>query len=581
MASHVRMSSILKLFYEALNKEEEKFYTLFARDRLGVYLRCAISEFDWCHYNISRIPELDYEQQEHYYILRLGVVRLIHLALDGRRSFDVPVISFPRRPELSKVVLEIASALGMIQHGRRVAQYVSMGVGLISTDQQGVFNVELPEKILNGSGHEQDVLEGFTLESRTRFKNMMQSDSIKKIEGEVEEKLFSLVRPWENHFIGYDADPLLDDYFFGIAYQNIQLQEGFDSFHYSLKFGGVRYQHYVLALTFIISNYMRHERFSEALIKKNATTRLENVLTITSDVASFTDSLREAVNYFGAAYEDFEELGVEDARTVFDVLSCGRHSLDLVSVPGSPTPLIVQCSEQGFIRCLAGSSSEPVRFMLEALRLRFPKDYDRNQCSREESLQRAIKRVLGDSFSGIYFIDNVKIKSNGRVLTDIDLIVVEKVTGIVLLCQLKHQDLYGFNLHAERIRGGRLVEQVGGWLAAVDSWLQSVGERGLRSALRLHNSIPQTRIYRMVIARHYAHQLKEVALLRKALYANWPQLLSATKVASRESAERGLAGLIERILEIPHLQSAYEYQPEGRTRWAVGDLKFSTSQSGC
>ena len=26
MTSHVRMSSILKLFYEALNKEEENFY---------------------------------------------------------------------------------------------------------------------------------------------------------------------------------------------------------------------------------------------------------------------------------------------------------------------------------------------------------------------------------------------------------------------------------------------------------------------------------------------------------------------------------------------------------------------------
>lgn len=573
------MSSVLKNFFEALNNEEAKIIPLLAGDRLGVYLRCALSELDWYHYNITKALEPSDERQEHYYVLQLGVVRLIHLALSSRQSFDVPVVSFPRRPELSKFVLEIASALGMIQHGRRVAQYVSMGVGFISDVGRGEFSVKLPEKLVNGSGHEKDVLEGFTLESRMRFNNLMHMESIKKLETEVEEKLSALVRPWETHFIGYDADPLLDDYFFGLAYQSIQLQEGFDSFHYSLKFGGVRYQHYVLALTFVLSNYIRHERFAEALVRKNASTRLENILTITSDVGPFIADLREAVNYFGSAYEDFEELGVDDARTVFDVLSCGRHSLDLVSAPGSPTPLIVQCSDRGFIRCLSGARSEPVRFMLEALRLRFPTDYDRNQCSREASLQKAVKRILGNSFNGLDFVDNIKIRSKGKILTDIDLVVIEKATGIVLLCQLKHQDIYGFNLHAERTRGGRLVEQVQGWLAAVDGWLKNIGQEELRSALRVRNNTTRLQPYRLVIAKHYAHQLKEIAVLRQALYANWPQLLLATELESRESTRHGLIGLVRRLMEIPELQSAYEHQPEGRTKWTVGDLTFSTFQA--
>ncbi|ENO80991.1 hypothetical protein B447_09903 [Thauera sp. 27] len=575
------MGSAVSNFFESLNKEEAKLVPRLAGDRLGIQLRCALSELDWYYYNITRTQEPTFEQQEHYYILQLGVVRLIHLALSSRPSFDVPVVSFPRRPELSKAVLELASALGMIQHGRRIAQYVAMGVGEISEGEQGEFNVMLPEKLVNSSGHEQDVLEGFTSESKKRFERLMQVEPIRKLEREVGEKLSALVRPWGTHFIGYDADPLLDDYFFGLAYHSIQLQEGFDSFHYALRFGGVRYQHYVLALTFLLSNSMRHERFAEALVNKDGSIRLENVLTITSDVEPFIADLREAVNYFGSAYDDFEELGVDEARTVFDVLSCGRHSLELVSAPGSPTPLIVQCSEQGFIRCLSGARSEPVRYMLEALRLRFQKDYDRNQCSREVSLQKAVKRILGASFNGLEFIENLKVKSDGKMLTDIDLVVIERITGIILLCQLKHQDLYGFNLHAERTRGGRLVEQVDGWLQTVDSWLQSVGQEGFRGALRLRATIPDLQIYRMVIARHYAHQLKDIALLRKALYANWPQLLLATEIASRESAERGLIELVERIVEIPNLQSAYEHQPESRAKWTVGGLTFSTFQAGC
>lgn len=453
------MSSAISNFFEALNKEEARLAPRLAGDRLGIQLRCALSELDWHHYNITRTQEPTYEQQESYYILQLGVVRLIHLALSSRPAFDVPMVSFPRQSELSGAVLEIASALGMIQHGRRVAQYVAMGVGEISEDEQGEFNVKLPERLVNSSGHEKDVLDGFTFESRKWFERAMQAGPFRKEERKVEEKLYDLVRPWETHFIGYDADPLLDDYFFGLAYFNIQLQEGIDSFHYALRFGGVPYQHYILALTFLLSNYMRHERFAEALVRKDESIRLENVLTITSDVDSFIEDLREAVNYFGSVYEDYEELGMDDARTVFDVLSCGRHSLDLVSAPGSPIPLIVQCSDQGFIRCLAGARSEPVRFLLEALRYHFPKDYDRNQCSREGSFQRAVKRVLGKAFKGLDFHENLRVKAAGKVLTDVDLVVVEKATGIVLLCQLKHQDLYGFNLHAERIRGGRLVEQ--------------------------------------------------------------------------------------------------------------------------
>ena len=477
--------SIVHDFFNALNVEEVKFVARLAEDRLGLQLRCALSELDWICYNIQRAEEQSFEHEEHQYILQLGVTRLIYLALNARPSFDVPVVSFRRRQELSNAVVETASALGMIQHGRRVAQYVAMGVGNISRGEQGEFNVELPEKLVNESGHERDVLEGFTSESSHRFHSILQTKFGQNLESEIDEKLSALVRPWATHFIGYDADPLLDDYFFGLAYQKVQSQEGFDTFHYGLKFGGVRYQSYVLGLTFLVSNYMRHERFAEALVRKDKSIALVNILTITSDVDAFVVDLRAAVNHFGKVYDDFEELSVEGARIVFDVLSCGRHSLELVSAPGSPIPLIIQCSDQGFIRCLMGAKSEPVRFLLEALRHHFSKEYDRNQGSRESSFQRAAKRILGNAFKDLEFYENLKIKAAGKMLTDIDLVVVEKATGVVLLCQLKHQELYGFNLHAEHIRGGRLVKQAQQWLVAVDGWLEQVGPGGLRAALRL------------------------------------------------------------------------------------------------
>lgn len=573
------MTTVTSHFFDALNKEEKKLIPRLVDDHLGIDLRCALSELDWYHYNISKSQTPSDEEQKSYYILQLGVTRLVYLALTSRPSFDVPVVSFPRQPALSMAVLQAASSLGIIQHGRRIAQCTAMGIGEISADDRGEFNIKLPTKLMDNSGHEADVLERFVVESKQWFGSLMKTKSFQKLEKEVEERLSELVYPWGTHFIGYDADPLLDDYFYGLAYHHMRLQDGFDSFHYALKFGGIRYQHYMLALTFVVSTYIRHEKFSEALANKNQSTKLENVLTITSDITQFVKDLQTAVNYFGSTYEDFEELKMDDAQTVFNVLSCGRHSTDLISAPGSPMPLIVQCSDQGFIRCLAGARSEPVRYLLEALRHHFPLDYDRNQHSREGSLQKAIKRILGKAFTHLDFQDNLKVKMAGKFLTDIDLVVIEKNTGIVLLCQLKHQDLYGFNLHAEKIRGERLVGQTQEWLIAVDRWLEQIGMDGLRHSLRLGNDVPTLQVHQLVISKHFAHQLRDISSHRNTLYTNWPQLVLATEAASRKSARRGLVDLVNYLQKIPEKQSTYEYKSEEKTKWRVGDLTFTIFQS--
>ena len=573
------MRTVISDFFDALNREETKLVPRLASDRLGVYLKCALSELDLAYYHFTREGEADVYEEERFHILQLGVARLVFLALASRPSFDAPVVTFRRSAALSKEVVAISLALGMIQHGRRIAQYIALGVGEISKNDQGVFSIKLPERLIDNSGHERASLELFILQSRQRFASLMQTKSFRKLEEQVEEKLSELVYPWEDHFIGYDADPLLDDYFFGLAYHNMQLQEGFDTFHFALKFGGVCYQNYVLALTFLMSNYIRHQRFAEALIRKNESTKLENVLTITSDTDPFIADLLEAVNYFGKAFKSFEELGEEEAKTVFSVLSYGRHSLDLGSAPGAPLPPIVQCSDQGFIRCITGARSEPMRFLLEALRHHFPLDYDRNQRSREGSFQRAIKRILGEAFSKLEFRDNLKAKVNGKLLTDIDLVVVEKTTGVVLLCQLKWQDVYGFNFHAERVRGERLVDQAEDWLVAVDTWLKQVGVDGLRGNLRLGDDFPVLNIHRLVIAKHFAHQLKDTSLNHGALYATWAQLLLATEVVSRDHVQPGLVDLINQVREIPVIQSTYEHQHEEKAVWKVGDIVFETFQA--
>jgi hypothetical protein len=537
-----------------------------------------VNELNSVHYELTRRQELTFDEYEAYYILQVGITRYIYLSFASRPSFDVPVVLFPRDPELAKDIMEIVSALGMIQHGRRVAQRAAMGTGSVKVDRQGVFTIELPRTLPNDAGHEDEIRDRFVREARERFANLLNTEEGLKLGGAVKRGLTELVRPWAIHFIGYDADPLLDDYFFGLAMHQIQLEEGYDSFHSSVRFGGIPYQAYVLALTFVIACYIRHEAFAEALVANNSTIELGNVLTITSDVDGFVADMREAVNHFGVGYESFREIDMAEARAVFDVLSCGRHSAELASAPGSPLPIIVQCSGTGFIHCPAGARSEPLRFLLESLRYHHPEDYDRNQATRERALQEAVRRVLGQLFGGLEFRGNIRARSGGRLHTDIDLVVAERSSGIVLLCQLKHQDPYGSSIHAERTRGDRLVTQTRLWLAAVDLWLDEIGMDGLREALRLDFPLSRDRVHSLVVARHFAHPLKDVALRSGALYATMPQLLAAASAARPVGTPQDLAVLVGRLKEIPTIQSTYQHQRELHTNWQIGDLRFVTRQ---
>jgi hypothetical protein len=572
------MSDTINQFFAALTREEARFTSRFAEDRLGVDLRCALNELNLVHYQVTRSQELAYEGMEAYYILQVGITRLIYHSLTSLPSFDVPVVLFPRDPDLAYDVMETVTALGMIQHGRRVAQRVSMGTGAINVDENGVFTIELPSRLPNEAGHESEVRERLILEARERFAILLNTEEGVKLAEEVKHKLAELVYPWATHYIGYDADPLLDIFFFGLATRQTQMEEGYDSFHFATKFGGITYQAYVLALTFVIAHYLRHEAFAEVLVSKDRSIALENVLTITSDIDGFVADMREAVNFFGTDYESFEEIDLVQARTVFDVLSCGRHSVELVSAPGAPIPFIVQCSDEGFIHCHAGARSQPFRFLLESLRHHFPKDYDRNQGSRERSLQQAVRRILGKPFAGLDFRENIKAKVGGKLLTDIDLVVIEKQSGTILLCQLKHQDPYGTSIHAERTRGDRLVKETRTWLEAVQAWLGDIGAEGLRQTLRLDFRLQKDRIHTLVIARHFAHQLKDTASCHGALYATMTQLLAAATSVEPGGRPSELGALLDRLMEIPRFQAHYEHQPEIPTNWRIGELKFVTFQ---
>ena len=234
------MNTALKDFFDALDEQEGTFVPALAADDLGLVLKSAVGELDWYAYNLARQGEVSDEVQEQYYLMHLGVSRMIRLELEARDAFDGPAVMFQRERDRSVRVLEIVAGIGMIQHGRRVGQLVMSGRAEIERVDANRYRVTVPESLPDGAYYERSVAEHYRSIAARSLGEVFDSDSGRRMRSTVDELLRELVYPFAGDFIGYGADPRLDYYYFQVALQRLEMCEGFDSFNCAAEFGGSR-----------------------------------------------------------------------------------------------------------------------------------------------------------------------------------------------------------------------------------------------------------------------------------------------------------------------------------------------------
>lgn len=572
------MTDELREFYDRLTQEEERLAAEVAVDRTGLLMRVAINEldldFEGAHLRDAP-SEVDHERS---YIMRMGVVRIIKIAMEAHRRFEAPAITLQRDPKYSVPVLAMIGMAGTIEHGRRVAQNLFAKGGRIERSRDS-FRIILPPRLADLELHERELERYYVRNHRTIFSEGYKAIVGEKLGNEVRRLLTDLVYPFRTHFIGYEADPALDFYFFGHAYSDMLLAKGFDTFHFSTTFGGVTFSNFKLAAIFIVSVGMKHRAFVRALREKVPSIRIEDVLTVSVETAGFLESLREFINQYGQRFEGHVPVTDEDVRSVFDVLSISRSNLALLDRPGAPIPPLIQCSDDHVIRPLAGATSDEVMlFLLNALQRSFPKEYDRAQRTREGVMQRAVERVVSAALPTLEYRGNIKLRQDGKVLTDLDLVMVEPSSGQVVLVQLKHQDPYGADLATMLARTGRLNQQVSDWLRKVQSWLASASTSELRSTLRLPSGTVRPKVSLVVLTRHYAHSLRIVVNEEDATFANWNQLVAA--IARLQERRVDTLRLDDFLKELASLSVPEEidHLPEPASSWKVGSLRFTIEQ---
>lgn len=539
-------------FMSALKAEEELVRKGLSSDRMGFFPVYAMREYDFFFNRFKEIAhgDSDEEMEEMYYLLRLGLPRGLALALSVRDQYDVPTLMPVHNESLAAKARETIVRLGMIEHGRRLAVASKIGELRLRRTSQRSYEFTLPSTWVDYDRYEEAVEQHFAEQGRKRyFGEYKRSKATQGLEEELHRLAHENVFVFMDYFIGYNAHPTLDDHFFGLAYFFVSLSPGFDSFRFDLKFGGVTYIKYMLAVVYLYSLALKHEWFCRALIRKHPEIDPRNILTISAEKEGFIADFAEALNMYGSSFDGFTFTTSAELETIYKVLSARRDNIDILKPNGAPVPMLLEFSDTSVFRCLAGAQESPIQVLLNGLRHHFPDDYNANQQTREASFQRAIERVLRGGFDGLTFKQNVVLRDQGRDLTDIDLVVAEESSNTVLLFQIKAQDSYGSELNARLNRSKRFAEGSRRWVDVTKDWLSRTDIHEIRSRFGMSPSSRAPIVRLVVLSRFFAHFGFEEETPADVTYCTWSQFFNAvTKTEARHGQLRTLGTLFSLIV---------------------------------
>ncbi|TXH06305.1 MAG: hypothetical protein E6R07_00505 [Nevskiaceae bacterium] len=179
---------------------------------------------------------------------------------------------------------------------------------------------------------------------------------------------------------------------------------------------------------------------------------------------------------------------------------------------------------------------------------------------REKWMREQLYGIFGGK-RYIRFPSNLKLRRGGAVLTDIDAIIYDRLTGDVGLFQLKWQDYSTNDVRQLRSKAANLSAELVDWSGKVKSWIEENGVSALDQSLRLKQkrreavrSVLLFAISRSSI-RTQGYGVKTDA--PSLAMAVWPQFVRARmEIGPSERSLRDIhARLLEEHKQMPDLHS--------------------------
>lgn len=202
---------------------------------------------------------------------------------------------------------------------------------------------------------------------------------------------------------------------------------------------------------------------------------------------------------------------------------------------------IVQASTQSLLLPTYGMDINPFLFLLTDLRARFESDWFRAANNREGRWIDEIQRLF-EGPRWLVTAKGIKLRHDGKVATDVDVVIFDRKTNELALVQLKWQHPIGMDNRGRRSAGKNLTQESNRWIGAVTTWLDRYGGSTLLSQIGLHQSRSPS-IHLFVVARYHAHITGYEDRDARAVWSDWAHFRRARAAGPRRSVSQLQTGL--------------------------------------
>lgn len=285
-----------------------------------------------------------------------------------------------------------------------------------------------------------------------------------------------------------------------------------------------------------------HIDFAKTLKKKNPEIILGNVNTI---------YVRK---------DDIEAVWVESGlprervKATMDALTIKADGLDAWEKDfETPCPFYIEYSKDFLLLPCFGAIANPYYALFRHLRSTYASDWDKAVDQREEIFRADLSKAFPNSH---YLIPKTGFKlrrNDNSVLTDVDVVIIDRRSGTLALVQPKWHDIVGRSLSQRDSRRKNMLA-ANTWVARVNDWINGRSNNEVLAQLGIKTdtkSPAHPLLY--VIARYTARFSGEHTQDQRATWMGWHEMLMLSKTLPKK----------DRILIYPSAIDQFQKQFQG------------------
>jgi len=355
------------------------------------------------------------------------------------------------------------------------------------------------------------------------------------IGSQIHQLLWNNVYSKDGQFISYSTTVTLDIFFHkeGMAYATSCL--AYDNYSPDSAFGSTKYETYQRVVAYLIGLALQHKAFCFKYQEKTKY-RVVNPW----DTYSHTISYEDLVNNAQSVLSIDEDV----LKQVFAVIIITPKVLnDIPFPPGYAPPLLIQVGKNQLLVSMMGHLSNPFVYLNRCLKFSFKDDYAKAVNEREDRFRTELYELFDNRL--VKVDKNINLKDGKTVLTDIDAIIYDQTSNIILLIQLKWNDDWGTDMDQRRSMQNNYERSIIKWIQAIDDYISRFGLKTIIANYSLTGIQDDATIYKLVVGRHFS-KFSRNKLPQDSIYVSWPLLIKSL-IASPKCAS-SLMHLIDEII---------------------------------